>query len=66
MPGNDSGLGKERIEGGGMTQLLYADLTFAIRGVLMQVHTALGPGLPEAFYDEAASIGFRLVRSRRG
>ncbi len=42
-----------------MTQLLYADLTYAIRGVLMQVHTALGPGLPEVFYDEAASIGFQ-------
>jgi GxxExxY protein len=42
-----------------MTKLLYADLTYAIRGVLMQVHNALGPGLPEAFYDEAASIGFQ-------
>ena len=44
-----------------MTKLLYADLTYAIRGVLMQVHNALGPGLPEAFYDEAASIGFQEV-----
>lgn len=42
-----------------MTPLLYADLTYAIRGVLMQVHNALGPGLPEEFYDEAASIGFQ-------
>jgi GxxExxY protein len=42
-----------------VTKLLYADLTYAIRGVLMQVHNALGPGLPEAFYDEAASIGFQ-------
>ena len=42
-----------------MTKLLYADLTYAIRGVLMQVHNALGPGLPEEFYDEAASIGFQ-------
>jgi len=50
-----NGLGREQI----VTQLLYADLTYAIRGVLMQVHSALGPGLPEAFYDEAASIGFQ-------
>jgi GxxExxY protein len=42
-----------------MTKLLYADLAYAIRGVLMQVHNALGPGLPEAFYDEAAGIGFQ-------
>jgi GxxExxY protein len=44
-----------------VTKLLYADLTYAIRGVLMQVHNTLGPGLPEAFYDQAASIGFQEV-----
>jgi GxxExxY protein len=41
------------------TKLLHAELSYAIRGVLLDVHNALGPGLPEQFYDDAAGIGYQ-------
>lgn len=44
------------------TDLLHADLTYAIRGVLFDVGKHLGPGLPEETIQKAVSIG--LARRR--
>jgi len=38
-------------------QLLHADLTYKIRGILFDVGNHLWPGLPEADYQQAISIG---------
>jgi GxxExxY protein len=40
-----------------MTKLIHEDLSYAVRGVLFNVHTALGPKLPEQFYQDAVMIG---------
>lgn len=40
-----------------MTQLIHKELSYAVRGVLFEVHNELGPMLPELFYQEAVSIG---------
>ena len=40
-----------------MTKLIHEDLTYAIRGILIDVHNQLGPVLPEEFYQRAVAIG---------
>lgn len=46
------------------TNLLHADLTYEIRGVLFDVGRRLGPGLPEEDVQKAVSIG--LARRQLG
>ncbi len=40
-----------------MTTFLHKHLSYAVRGVLFDVHTKLGPLLPEKFYQTAVAIG---------
>jgi GxxExxY protein len=40
-----------------MTHIIHKDLSYAVRGVLIDVHNALGPTLPERFYQAAVAIG---------
>ena len=40
-----------------MTKLIHPELSYAVRGVLLEVYNALGPMLPERFYEEAIAIG---------
>ena len=40
-----------------MTHIIHKELSYAIRGVLFDVHNALGPLLPERFYQAAVAIG---------
>ncbi|GAK59336.1 hypothetical protein U27_06320 [Candidatus Vecturithrix granuli] len=42
-----------------MTQLLHADLTYRIRGLLFKVHNELGPLLQERLYRDAIGIGLK-------
>lgn len=44
------------------TQLLHADLTYAIRGVLYDVGRHLGSRLPEADFQKAVSIGLTKLK----
>ncbi len=43
-------------------QPLYKELSYRVIGVAMEVHKALGPGFPEAVYDEAFAIALREAR----
>lgn len=45
-----------------MGELLHADLTYVIRGVLMDVHNKLGPMRPEAACQEAIAVGLEKRR----
>lgn len=40
-----------------MTHIIHKDLSYAVRGVLFDVHNALGPLLAEKFYQAAIAIG---------
>ena len=40
-----------------MTTFLHKELSYAVRGVLFDVHTQLGPLLPEKFYQTAVATG---------
>lgn len=40
-----------------MTKLLYADLTYQLRGIGFQVHNELGPGHDEKDYEVALCYG---------
>ncbi len=40
-----------------MTTIIHKDLSYAVKGVLFDVHNALGPMLPEKFYQAATAIG---------
>ena len=40
-----------------MTQLIHPELSYAVRGVLLNVYNSLGPMLKEEFYERAITIG---------
>lgn len=40
-----------------MTNLLHEELSYAVRGVLYDVHNQIGPMLPEQIYNQAVAIG---------
>ncbi|MCB8977661.1 MAG: GxxExxY protein [Ardenticatenaceae bacterium] len=40
-----------------MVEIIHKELSYAVRGVLFDVHNQLGPLLPEKFYQEAVAIG---------
>lgn len=45
-----------------MGKLIHEQLTYEIRGVLMDVHRTLRPMLPEHFYQNATEIGLQETR----
>ena len=40
-----------------MTHIIHKELSYAVRGVLIDVHNKIGPMLPEKFYQEAVAVG---------
>lgn len=40
-----------------MAEIIHKELSYAVRGVLFDVHNQLGPMLPETFYQTAVAIG---------
>jgi GxxExxY protein len=40
-----------------MAQIIHKELSYAVRGVLLDVYNQLGPVLPEKFYQEAIGVG---------
>ncbi len=46
------------------TVFLHKKLSYAVRGVLFDVHNKLGPNLPEKFYNDAVIIGLRAANIR--
>jgi GxxExxY protein len=45
-----------------MTDIIHKELSYTIRGVLLDVHNHLGPMLPEEFYQQAVEIGLTAKR----
>ncbi len=41
-----------------MAEVLYAELSYRIMGVVFEVHNALGPGFGESIYEEALAHEF--------
>lgn len=44
-----------------MTKIIHKDLSYKVRGVLIDVHNSLGPGLPEKFYQMAVITGLTKI-----
>ncbi|HDQ73996.1 MAG TPA: GxxExxY protein [Chloroflexi bacterium] len=42
-----------------MTKLIHPDLSYQVRGALIDVHNALGPGLKEEFYRDAIALDLK-------
>jgi GxxExxY protein len=42
-----------------MTKLIHPDLSYQVRGALIDVHNALGPGLKETFYRDAIILDLK-------
>ena len=40
-----------------MPQLIHPELSYTVRGVLLNVYNSLGPMLKEEFYEQAIAIG---------
>jgi len=40
-----------------MSKIIHKELSYAVRGVLLDVYNQLGPMLPEKFYQQAVEIG---------
>lgn len=40
-----------------MPKLIHKELSYTVRGVLLDVHNELGPMLPERFYQDAVALG---------
>jgi len=40
-----------------MPKIIHKELSYIVRGVLLNVHNTLGPNLPERFYRDAAAFG---------
>jgi GxxExxY protein len=42
-----------------MVKLIHPELSYEVRGVLLNVYNALGPMLPEAYYQDAIALGLK-------
>jgi GxxExxY protein len=40
-----------------MPEIIHKELSYAVRGALLDVHNKLGPMLPEKFYQQAIAVG---------
>ncbi len=49
-----------------MKIIIHKDLSYAVKGVLFDVYNALGPMLPERFYQAALAIALQRHKDRRG
>ncbi len=45
-----------------MPDIIHKDLSYAVRGVLLDVYNKLGPRLPERFYQDAIALGLAVRR----
>ncbi len=45
-----------------MSRIIHKELSYEIKGVLLDVHNSLGPMLPEKFYRDAAVVGLETKR----
>lgn len=44
-----------------MENLVHPELSYAVRGVLLDVYNSLGPMLKEGFYQDAIAIGLEQI-----
>lgn len=47
-----------------MAKIIHKELSYTVRGVLLDVHNSLGPNLPENFYRDASAIGLETAGIR--
>ena len=47
-----------------MAKIIHKDLSYEVKGVYLHVHNALGPMLPERFYQSAIAIGLKAKEIR--